>query len=71
MSMQEMSKEERSVLQCQLGTMEERDNTRQVNISAKPNQNAETPTAQDAQLDLEPFEEVATGELDEAMMKNE
>ena len=70
MSMKERSKEERSVLQCQLGTMEERDNSWEVNISAKPNQNAETPTAQDAQ-DLEPFEEVATGELDEEMMKNE
>jgi hypothetical protein len=37
MSMKKRSKEERSVLQCQLGTMEERDNSWEVNISAKPN----------------------------------
>ncbi len=59
-----------SMFQCQLGNMEERDNSWEVNISAKPNQNAKTPTAQDTQ-DLEPFEEVATGELGEEMMKNE
>jgi hypothetical protein len=37
MSMKERSKEERSVFQCQLGTMEERDNSWEVNISANPN----------------------------------
>ena len=72
MSTEKRSKEERSELKRKLESMEEKDDSREVNISVVPNLHMEiSSTAQDEQPPLEPFEEVPAGEFNEAMMEDE
>ena len=72
MSTEKRSKKERSELKRKLESMEEKDNSREVNISVVPNLHTEIPSAaQDEQPPLEPFEEVPAGKFNEAMMKDE
>ena len=72
MSTEKRSKEERSELKCKLESMEEKDNSREVNISVGPNLYTEiSSAAQDEQPPLERFEEVPAGEFNEAMMEDE
>jgi hypothetical protein len=71
-STEKRSKEERSELKCNLESTEEKDDSREVNISVVPNLHTEIPsTAHDEQPPLEPFEEVPAQEFNEAMMKDE
>ena len=72
MSTEKRSKEERSELKRKLESMEEKDDSREVNISVVPNFHTEiSRAAQDKQPPLEPFEEVPAGEFNEAMMEDE
>ena len=72
MSTEKRNKDERSELKNKLESMEEKDDSREVNISVMPNLHTEIPsTAQDEQPPLEPFEEVSAGEFNEATMKDE
>ena len=53
-------------------SMEEKENSREVNISVVPNFHTEiSSAAQDKQPPLEPFEEVPAGEFNDAMMEDE
>ena len=70
MSTEKWIKEEKSELKHKLESMEEKDDSREVNISDLPNLHKQIPsTAQDEQPPLELFEEVPAGEFNEAMMK--
>ena len=56
MSMEKRSKEERSELKCKLESMEEKDDSRDVNLSVMQNLHTEiSSAAQDEQPPLEPF----------------
>ena len=56
MSTEKRSKEERSELKRKLESMEEKDDSREVNLSVVPNLHTEiSSTAQDEQPPLEPF----------------
>ena len=59
-------------MKCKLESMEEKDDSREVNISVGPNLHTEiSSTAQAEQPPLERFEEVPAGEFNEAMMEDE
>ena len=71
MSTEKWSKGERSELKCKLESMEEEDDSLEVNISVMPNLHTEIPsTAQDEQPPFESFEELPAGEFNEMMMKD-
>ena len=72
MSTEKRIEEEKLELKHKLESMEEKDDSQEVNISVMPNLHTEiSSTDQDELLSLEPFEEVPAGEFNEAMMKDE